>query len=78
MKERLTNATHVLVNETLEIFGLKIYGLGWNAWEVAGQPDRIYDVVWKASQRYQSGGQSDVYSDLPDGIDILMTHCPPS
>jgi predicted phosphodiesterase len=65
LKEILTNATvlhHEISHEVFEACGLKIFGSPWCAWKPASNP----------------GGDGHLFDSIPDGVDILMTHGPPS
>jgi len=59
----LSNAT-VLFHEQIEVLGLKIYGLPWSIDQPCGRPDN-------------AGCSSEIFGNIPNDIDILMTHGPP-
>jgi Icc-related predicted phosphoesterase len=65
MKEVLTNVT-VLHHETADVvlqdYGLRIYGSPWCHWMPARNP----------------GGDGHLFDKIPENVDILMTHGPPS
>jgi len=65
LKQVLTNATvlqHEMAHAVFEACGLKIFGSPWCAWKPANNP----------------GGKGHLFDLIPEGIDILMTHGPPS
>lgn len=63
-RELLSNATHFLVHEACEIDGLKIFGSPWTP----------YFGGWAFN--YKADEAVDLWRDLPDDTDILMTHGP--
>lgn len=65
LKQVLTNATilhHEVAEALFEACGLKIFGSPWCAWKRAANP----------------GGEGHLFDSIPEGMDILMTHGPPS
>jgi len=65
LRQVLTNATvlhHEMAHTLFEVCGLKIFGSPWCAWKPAKNP----------------GGEGHLFDQIPEGIDILMTHGPPS
>lgn len=64
IKAVLTNAIvlhHELCQPVLDLYGLRIYGSPWCHWKPA----------------HNSGGDGHLFDQVPDGLDILMTHGPP-
>eukprot|EP01061_Rhynchopus_euleeides_P024547 TRINITY_DN3955_c0_g1_i1.p1 TRINITY_DN3955_c0_g1~~TRINITY_DN3955_c0_g1_i1.p1 ORF type:complete len:311 (+),score=28.24 TRINITY_DN3955_c0_g1_i1:43-933(+) len=81
IKEVLPNATHVLEHECVELCGIKIFGSAWSPWHNCAAPADCVDTysgreacrkLWQAR-----GGGEHRYNEIPEGMDILMTHCPP-
>lgn len=60
------NGITVLIHEYIEIEGFKIFGTPW-------QP---YFCNW-AFNVEESSRLKRLYNDIPEGLDILATHCPP-
>ena len=56
---------HVLIDELLEIDGIKIYGSPWNVW--------FYDWGFNLSEEKLKL----VWDNIPENIDILLLHSPP-
>jgi len=79
MQSKFRNA-RVLCHEELELFGLRIFGSSWSPWQPDGSPDSLGDrsPAYKATlEAWQAaGGRSDVFSLLPENVDVLMTHGP--
>lgn len=77
LRQQLSNATAVLINETVEIEGVRIHGSGWNPWQVAGDPDQCIPKIWDNSHyNVTSGGEGQQRQQIPDEVDVLMTHEP--
>lgn len=60
------NSCIYLQDEMVEIEGFKIYGTPWQPW--------FHD--WAFNVR-DDEKRAEIFSKIPEGIDILMTHCPP-
>jgi len=63
MKSMLNNAI-VLASEEISVNGLRIFGISWDRNQPDGRPDN-------------SSVAQDLFSKIPENVDILMTHCPP-
>jgi len=64
LKNVLSNATvlhHEMADAVLKEFGLQIYGSPWCAWKPSADP----------------GGKDHLFGQIPNAIDVLMTHGPP-
>lgn len=62
MKSLLTNATHILCHEEETVLGLRFYGVPWHwGYKTNGTLRRGAPVVNR-------------YEDVPEGIDVLVTH----
>eukprot|EP00418_Pyrodinium_bahamense_P088537 CAMPEP_0179044394 /NCGR_PEP_ID=MMETSP0796-20121207/17652_1 /TAXON_ID=73915 /ORGANISM="Pyrodinium bahamense, Strain pbaha01" /LENGTH=550 /DNA_ID=CAMNT_0020740793 /DNA_START=71 /DNA_END=1721 /DNA_ORIENTATION=+ len=88
MRERLPNA-QVLDSEGVEVMGLRIFGSGWQPWYGLTQPGDAVRMQWTAarkkifeawsSARATPAGaapSTNRYSEIPGGVDVLMTHEP--
>ncbi len=77
----LSNATHVLEHQVVDIFGLRIFGSAWCPWSRAEDPDCTGQGAHAAAakQRWLDAGHVNGhrFDEIPEGIDILMTHGPP-
>eukprot|EP00928_Gymnodinium_smaydae_P025820 TRINITY_DN2045_c0_g4_i1.p1 TRINITY_DN2045_c0_g4~~TRINITY_DN2045_c0_g4_i1.p1 ORF type:complete len:533 (-),score=33.42 TRINITY_DN2045_c0_g4_i1:105-1703(-) len=84
-RDQLTNAV-VLDNEEVNALGIRIFGSGWLPWFGNGQPGDIHvdsrgwwdnerRLIWNA---YSRQGHTSVnrYDDIPEGVDVLLTHGP--
>lgn len=65
-KEILTNCTHYLEDEQIELYGIKIYGSPW-------QPE-FCDMGFNAERGKEI---LTIWNKIPDDTEILMTHGPP-
>jgi len=84
-KDLLPNAI-VLEHETVEILGLRIYGSAWCPWHSASRPgdhrasssrlQRLFSE-WKASQPKGYQDHEHRFHEIPEGIDVLLTHGSP-
>jgi Icc-related predicted phosphoesterase len=63
-RQLITNAT-LLVNEGIEIMGLKIWG------------SPVTPLFGEAFGVVSDNRRAKLYSKIPDDTDILVTHCPP-
>ena len=81
-KQLLSNATHVLEHQAVTVFGLTIFGSTWCPWQAAGNPDRTGagPLAAAAVTRRRNNGHTTVhrFGEIPEGVDILMTHGPPA
>lgn len=66
VRENLPNATHVLCHSEAVVLGIRIYGIPWH-W--AHEPN--YSI--KPGAPSSTSGR---FNDIPDGIDVLVTHGP--
>jgi len=64
-----TNA-HYLLNSTIEIEGIKIYGSPYTPWN-----SEVYNYFAFGKPRYD---MKDAWKGIPKEIDIILTHCPPN
>lgn len=71
LRNKLTNATHVLCDQTATICGLRVYGAPWT-------PSR--SILKYRAQAFTLSRNKirERWALVPrDGLDILVTHCPP-
>jgi DNA repair exonuclease SbcCD nuclease subunit len=71
INNQLPDDVHYLCDESIELDGIKIYGTPWCVlppWARSGGP------VWNFARRDEA--LSAIYQDIPDGVDILLTHGP--
>ena len=69
LSEKLTNATHILEHESVELCGLHIFGSAWLP-GAGGPPDIIHT-------KDNTTIKMDRFNEIPTGCDILLTHGPP-
>eukprot|EP00929_Paragymnodinium_shiwhaense_P116577 TRINITY_DN8622_c0_g1_i1.p1 TRINITY_DN8622_c0_g1~~TRINITY_DN8622_c0_g1_i1.p1 ORF type:complete len:311 (+),score=37.68 TRINITY_DN8622_c0_g1_i1:117-1049(+) len=80
LRKLLSNA-NVLEHETVDLFGIRLFGSSWCPWQDAGNPDKVIrnEACDKAAARWKAAGHSGPlpWEAIPEDIDILLTHGPP-
>lgn len=90
IKDRLSNATHVLDHEVAEVMGIRFFGSTWCPWHSKEDPDSVVMTQekpglamawrkWKESQEKSTGkaASHERFNEMPDNIDVLLTHGAP-
>ena len=78
LSSQLSNATHVLEHEGVELCGVRIYGSPWLPGARHGWPE--IQVSKDTAATDARGSTSTVrhrFSEIPPGCDVLLTHGPP-
>jgi len=68
---RMFNAK-VLIDETVEVDGIKIHGTPWSPWSFGRKHGFIKFAFCDDDNFIQYR-----WAHIPEGLDILVTHCPP-
>lgn len=63
--QRIGLRADLLFDETVVVDGIKIWGSPWSNW--------FYDWAWNAYEPQLK----EIYSKIPDDVDIIITHGPP-
>lgn len=69
----------VLEHEEVTVAGFRIFGSGWCPWQKDGSPDKVGGSeghAMTATAWTEAGGNLDQFNAIPDGVDVLLTHCP--
>lgn len=66
MAKGMVPAATVLLHEAVEVMGVKIFGSPWTP--------RFYDWAYN----YDPGQAERLWDQIPEGIDVLITHGPPA
>jgi len=66
-----TDRINVLIDQSLDIEGLKIYGSPWSLYFEGISP------FCTAYTKKSEGGLHELFSKIPEDLDILVTHSPP-
>lgn len=85
MRRRLSNATHVLHHELVDIMGIRFFGSSWCPWHPKEDLDDEHRAMhqpglalalkkWLSSDRNHHFHRFD---EIPNSVDVLLTHGPP-
>jgi len=68
---RMFKKSHLIIDETIELLGLKIYGTPWSPW--------FYDWAFNLPRRDKGVGKiaEACWAQIPEDTDILLVHGPP-
>jgi len=86
MRKKLSSCTF-LDHQLAEVCGLKIFGSSWIGWHESADPGRVprpheeakrmaRHQLWVAYHNAHKDAKSHRYDEIPEGIDILLTHGP--
>mmetsp|Transcript_91953 Transcript_91953/g.268903 ORF Transcript_91953/g.268903 Transcript_91953/m.268903 type:complete len:475 (+) Transcript_91953:52-1476(+) len=78
MQQKFQNC-RVLCQEEVTLEGVRLFGCSWCPWQRDGGPDKFgHSSAYRATAEAweASGGRRDVFCQVPQGLDVLLTHGP--